>query len=100
MKKSLALLLVLGLVLVGAGLVLGHPHFNKSITVKLPAGAEATVTYNTIPSNEAHPTGAAVGAFVTPRQPKLKLSAEYKAGSVTIPAGEYVIGAIKNGERD
>ena len=41
-----------------------------------------------------------MGQFVTPRQPKLKLSAEIKAGSVVVPAGEYVIGAIKNGPKD
>ena len=30
----------------------------------------------------------------------LKLSAEIKAGAVTIPAGEYTIGVIKNSEKD
>lgn len=100
MKRSLALLLVLGLVLVGATLVVGHPHFNKSLTVKLPGGSEATITYNTVPTNEVHATRAAVGSFLTPRQPKLKLSVEVKAGSITIPAGEYVIGAIKNSDND
>jgi hypothetical protein len=79
---------------------LAHPHFNKTVTVKLPSGAEATVTYNTTPSNETHATNAAVGAFVSPRSPQLKLSAEIKAGAVTVPAGEYTIGVIKNGDKD
>ncbi|HEY2934842.1 MAG TPA: hypothetical protein VGK99_24160 [Acidobacteriota bacterium] len=100
MKRSLVYPLVLGVFLVATALLLGHPHFNKSVTVKLPGGAEATIAYNTVPSNESHATNAAVGAFLTPRQPKLKLSADVKAGSVTIPAGEYVIGAIKNSNTD
>ena len=41
-----------------------------------------------------------MGAFVTPRRPMLKLSAELKAGAVTLPAGEYTIGVIKNGDND
>jgi hypothetical protein len=77
-----------------------HPHINKSITAKLPSGTEATVTYNTVPSNETHTQTAAVGSFLNPRSPKLKLSAEVKAGSVTIAAGEYTLGAIKNGDKD
>jgi hypothetical protein len=77
-----------------------HPHFNKTVIVKLPAGAEATITYNTTPSNEANATKAAVGSFVTPRQPHLKLSAEIKAGAVTVPAGDYIIGCVKNAGDD
>lgn len=100
MKRSSAFLLVLGLVLVGASLVLGHPHFNKTIVVKLPGGGEATITYNTVPANETHALSAAIGSFLTPRQPKVKLSVEVKAGSIAIPVGEYVIGAIKNSDKD
>lgn len=77
-----------------------HPHINKSITTKLPSGAEATATYTTIPANENHVQKAAVGSFLTPRRPKLKLSTEVKAGNVTIAAGDYTIGVIKNGEKD
>lgn len=84
----------------GAGLVFGHPHFKKTVAATLPGGAEATITYNTTPSNEARAASVAVGTFVTPRRPTLKLSAEVKAGALTIPAGEYTIGAIKNGEKD
>jgi hypothetical protein len=88
------------LVLVSTGLLLAHPHFNKTLVVKLPGGAEATLIYNTVPANETHAKNAATGSFITPRQPKLKLSAEVKAGAVTIPAGEYVVGVIKNGDND
>jgi hypothetical protein len=88
------------LTLVAATAAIAHPHFNKTVTAKLPSGAEATVTSNTTPANEIHATKAAVGAFVTPRRPMLKISAEIKAGAVTIPAGEYTIGVIKNSETD
>ena len=81
-------------------LAVAHPHFDKTVTAKLPGGAEAVITYNTTPANEIHASQAAVGAFVTPRRPVLKLSAEIKAGSVTLPAGEYTIGVIKNGDND
>jgi hypothetical protein len=77
-----------------------HPHFNKTVTATLPTGAEATITYNTTPANEARAANVAVGTFVTPRRPMLKLSATVKAGEVEIPAGEYTIGAIKNSDTD
>jgi hypothetical protein len=83
-----------------AALVVAHPHFNKTVSVKLPSGAEATITYNTTPANEATAAKAAVGAFVTPRRPRLKVSAELTAGSTKVPAGEYVIGVIKNSDKD
>ena len=79
---------------------LAHPHFNKTITAKLPSGAEATIAYTTVPSNEIHAQNAKVGEFVTPRRPTLKLSAELKNGNTTLPAGEYTIGVIKNAEKD
>jgi hypothetical protein len=99
-RNSRALWLVPVLLAVAAALVVAHPHFNKTITAKLPGGADATIAYNTTPSNEANAAKAAVGTFVTPRRPTLKLSAEVKAGSVTIPAGDYTIGVIKNSEDD
>jgi hypothetical protein len=96
MKRSVLTLLLAS----AAATVLAHPHFNKTITAKLPAGAEVTITYQTVPSNEMHAQSAKVGEFITPRQPKLKLSAEVKNDKVTIPAGEYTIGVIKNSEKD
>jgi hypothetical protein len=72
-----------------------HPHFNKTISVTLPSGVEAKLTYNTTPANEARAESAAVGAFVTPRGPRLELSGEVSTGSGTIAAGEYTIGVIK-----
>jgi Protein of unknown function (DUF2911) len=77
-----------------------HPHFNKTVTATLPQGVEATITYNTTPANEAHAQSAKVGEFVTPRRPVLKLSAELKTEKVTLAAGEYTIGVVKNGDKD
>lgn len=98
MKTRLIFCLTLSLIL--TTWVLAHPHFNKTIVVKLPSGAEATITYNTTPANEDHAKNAAVGSFVTPRRPRLKLSVEVKVGDLTIPAGEYIIGVVKNGDND
>ncbi|MFH1574086.1 MAG: hypothetical protein ABIG68_08885 [Acidobacteriota bacterium] len=91
---ALAVLLLLTMSLVA------HPHFNKTVTAKLPSGVDATITYNTTPANESHVTKAAVGSFLNPRRPMLKLAGELKAGSVTIPAGDYIIGVIKISEND
>jgi hypothetical protein len=87
-------------IILGASTVMAHPHFNKTVTAKLPSGVDATITYNTTPANEIRATEAVVGTFVTPRRPMLKLSGELKAGAVTIPAGEYTIGVIKNSNTD
>jgi hypothetical protein len=83
-----------------AATVLAHPHFNKTITAKLPSGADVTIVYNTTPSNEMHAQSAKVGEFITPRRPTLKLSAELKTDKLTIPAGEYTIGVIKTSDKD
>jgi hypothetical protein len=77
-----------------------HPHFNKTITAKLPSGVEVTIVYQTVPSNEIHAQNAKVGEFITPRRPTVKLSAEVKTDKQTIPAGDYTIGVIKNSDKD
>jgi hypothetical protein len=77
-----------------------HPHFRKTVTAALAPGLEVTVTYDTTPANEALAQSAKVGEFVTPRRPLVKLGGELKAGDATLPAGEYTLGAIKNGEKD
>jgi hypothetical protein len=97
MKRTLAVLSVFTL----AGTAMAHPHFNKTITADLPGGVQAVITYNTTPANETRATSAAVGVFTSPRNPKIKLSADLKAGEKVIaPAGEYIIGVIKNSETD
>jgi hypothetical protein len=92
--------MAVSMVLGGAQAALPHPHFQKTVQVKLPSGADLTITYNTTPANEMRATEVKVGAFVTPRRPLVKLSAEVKAGAVTLPAGEYTLGVVKNGEND
>lgn len=99
MKKTLSILVIAALLL-APGLALAHPHFNKTITVKLPSGVDATIAYNTTPANMEHAKTAAVGSFITPRGPKLTLSAPVTVGSMTIPAGEHTIGVVKNGDDD
>jgi hypothetical protein len=99
MRKSIVICAVMALLL-GTALVVAHPHVNKTVTAVLPGDVTATITYNTTPANENHAKTAVVGDFVTPRNPRLKLSADLKAGSVSIPAGEYIIGVIKNAEND
>lgn len=98
MKRS-ALLVMVSLALC-TSLVLAHPHFDKTITAKLPNGVTASITYNTTPSNESRASSAPVGQFVTPRAPKITLSGELKSGAATIPAGEYTIGVIKTSATD
>jgi hypothetical protein len=100
MKRLILACSSLGLVLALAGALLAHPHFNKTISAKLPSGVDVTITYNTTPSNEMRAKEVKVGAFASPRRPTLKLSAEVKAGAVTIPAGDYTIGVVKNSDTD
>jgi hypothetical protein len=78
---------------------MAHPHLKKTITVALPAGASVTISYTTEPSNESHTAKAAAGSFLHAGA-RLTLSTEVKAGAVTLPAGEYTIGAIKNADND
>lgn len=97
MNRVLALSAVAAL---AASAALAHPHFNKTVTVSLPDGVEAKITYNTTPANEERAANAAVGQFVTPRGPVLELSGDVTAGEAQIAAGQYTIGVIKNGEDD
>ena len=80
--------------------VAAHPHFNKTISVTLPGGGEVKISYNTTPANEARAESAAVGAFVTPRGPRIELTGDLSAGDRTLPAGTYTIGVVKNAEDD
>ena len=97
--KILAVLCSVTLLLVSS-FALAHPHFNKSVSAKLPSGVEAVVAYNTTPANLSRASDAPTGVFVTPRRPSLSLSGSVSAGGTEIPAGEYTIGVIKNGDND
>jgi hypothetical protein len=97
MKRALAAVSFVVL----AGTAAAHPHFNKTVTAVLPGDVTVTITYNTTPANELRARETPIGRFVTPRGPRLKVSADLKAGEkVLLAAGEYVIGVIKNSESD
>ncbi len=100
MRRVAAIASVAGLLLLGVTHVVAHPHINKVLTATLPGDVTAVLTYNTTPANEMNAQKVAVGDFVSPRNPRLKLSGELKSGGTVIPAGEYLIGVIKNGEKD
>ena len=93
MKK----VLLLGLVLLTASVVIAHPHFTKTTSVKI-GDNEVSVSFYTVPVNMSRLDGLADGAFVSPGRPSLKVSADLKAGSVSIPAGTYQVGAVKKGD--
>ena len=97
--RILSVLCVLALLL-APSFLLAHPHFNKTVSVKLPGGAEATISYVTTPANVSRAESAAVGEFITPRSPSLELSAAASSGETEIPAGKYTIGFVKNAEDD
>jgi hypothetical protein len=95
--RSSSLALAAGLV---ATVAAAHPHFNKTVTVVLPGGAEAKISYNTTSANEELAHAVAVGEFATPRRPVLELSADVSAGGTAIAAGEYTIGVVRKGENE
>jgi hypothetical protein len=97
--KNVHLLAAPALALMVTNLALAHPHLSKTITVKLPDGGDVTISYATEPSNESHTAKAAAGSFLHAGA-RITLSAEVKAGAVTLAAGEYTIGALKNGDSD
>jgi hypothetical protein len=88
---------VLCLVLLTASAVIAHPHFRKTTTAKM-GDNEVSVSFFTVPANMSHLEGIADGEFVSPGQPSLKVSANLKAGSAAIPAGTYLVGAVKKGD--
>lgn len=91
---------MVGSLALAAAVASAHPHFNKTITVALPGGAEAKIAYNTTPANEDLAAAVAVGAFATPRGPSLTLSADVTVGGKTVSAGEYTLGVVRKGESD
>ena len=91
---------VLCFALLAASLVVAHPHFRMNVTATLPGDVEASVAFYTVPVNMTHAEEAAKGAFLAPGNPKLTISADLKAGSVSIPAGTYTVGTIKGSMDD
>ena len=77
-----------------AALALAHPHFNKTVSTTIN-DVEVSVSYNSTDANMERVAAVEAGAFVSPRGPRLNLSADVTAGDATIAAGEYTIGVIK-----
>ena len=92
MKK----LAVFSVTLLAASLAVAHPHLELNTTATLPGDVKVSVTFYTYPVNMPLAEKAANGTFLTPGEPVIKISADLKAGSVSIPAGTYTVGAIKN----
>jgi hypothetical protein len=99
LKKNRLVFAALVLIVMAATLM-AHPHLRKSVTAALPGDVEAVITYYTVPANETHTTKAAAGSFLIPGGCTVKLSADLKAGDITLPAGEHTIGVIKNSADD
>ena len=84
-----------GLVLLSAAGLMGHPHFNKRVIAILPGGIEAIMAYRTIPVNETHLEKVQTGDIVSPRGPRLTLTGEVMAGSVKVTSGTYTVGMLR-----
>ncbi len=76
--------------------VAAHPHISKTITTKVDA-TEVQLAYYTAPANMEHVGNAAAGDFSTTRA-VLTLSADHSAGSVSLKAGDYTVGAVKQSD--
>jgi hypothetical protein len=95
MKRNFFFLVTIAAATVG---LLAHPHLQKSVTAKI-GEVEVMLSFYTSPANMEHVKNAKVGEFST-GYARLSLSADMTAGGKTISAGEYTVGAIKNGAND
>ena len=90
-RYSLAIALFLG----ASATLLSHPHLNKMVKATLPNDVEASIKYYTVPANMEHVKRVQVGDFI-PSRAVLSLSGDTPAGSTTLKAGDYTIGAVRN----
>ena len=95
MKRNLLFLVVF---FVGTIAIIAHPHLQKSIDVKI-GDVETKLSFYTSPANPEHVKNAEIGKFST-GSARLSLAGNLTVGGTTIPAGDYTVGAIRNGERD
>ena len=96
MKK----LSIVAVVLLAATVLAAHPHFQKTTTAKLSGDVEVSLSFTTVPANMAHLDGIANGDFVSPGLPRFETGTALTAGSASVPAGTYTVGAVKNGADD
>ena len=93
MRKASRLLLPVMLgVLATAIAVHSHPHFRKTVTASLP-GLEVKIEYTTYPWNPAHLAEVKEGFVFHCGNALVELNAPAKHGSLTIPAGKYLLRA-------
>ena len=76
-----------------AAVSFAHPHFNKTVSTTI-GEVEVSVSYNSTDANMERVAAIEAGAFVSPRGPRLNVSADVMAGDMTIAAGEYTIGVM------
>ena len=101
LRKFLSAFIVLALIalyLPADNATARHPHFSKKISMKL-GDVETELTYFTAPANMEHVKGVKSGAF-NAGFATLKLGGDVKIGDQTLKAGEYTVGAVKNGDND
>lgn len=91
MKKSIVLCAVL--MLLGISLY-AHPHIQKSVSAKL-GDVDAKLSFYTSPANPTHVENAQADQFST-GYARLSLSSDITVGALTIPAGDYTVGAVKD----
>lgn len=77
-----------------AALAFAHPHFNKTVSTTI-GEVDVSVSYNSTDANMERVAAVEAGTFVSPRGPRLNVSADVMAGDMTISAGEYTIGVIR-----
>ena len=98
MKRLILATRIVGALLVSTTLV-AHPHFNKIVSTNL-GGVQVKVSYQTVPANESHARDAAVGQFISPLGPQFETSGNLNGAGVSIPAGTYTVGVVKDGASD
>ncbi len=81
--------------LAAAALALAHPHFNKTVSTTI-GEVEVSLAYNSTDANMERVAAVEAGAFVSPRGPRLTVSGDLMAGDLTVAAGEYTIGVMKD----
>jgi len=94
MRKFLSVLCILAM----TSMALAHPHFRKTVSTKIGEN-EVKITYTTTPANMEHLKNVEIGAY-NAGYGSFSLSADLTVGSSTLKAGDYTIGAVKNGDDD
>jgi len=90
MKKSVLAASLLLVCLAGA--IVGHPHFNKTVTASVK-GLELKLTYYTLPYNPKHLEGIQEGFVFHCGQAKLNVVGEATVGTTKLAAGTYLMRA-------